>query len=251
MLSRADIQEVRKFIKKLKREGSTTAAVPGISTPRAFSGEEGGEGAQDIKRITRATGYDIKAKKTRNHSIDLHEVSYRDFKMDESRSTVKKVNESVLEINRKIREINSLIKHSHKLKLESNLDDSVHWKKTNEALLKISKRMSEAADNLKKFANLKEIEANNLITVVFNDDRLKEFLETELFKTSQFYVDIERQEDGYAVDYRINDEPVLGFDVRNGVVYDQSDKAVGSLKQGNIVDNLINRIRSIYNKNGR
>ncbi len=251
MLNKKDIQEVKSYIKKLKKEGSTTAGVPGIDTPRAFSGEEGGDGASDIKRITKSSGYDIKAKKTRNHSIDLHEVNYREFKNDESRSTVKKVNESVLEINRKIREINSLISHSHRLKLESNLDDSIHWKKTNEALLKISKRMSEAANNLKKFANLREIESGNLVTVVFNDDRLREMLEQGLFKTSQFYVDIQKQQDGYSVDYRVNDEPILSFDVKNSLVFDENGEAVGNLKDGDIVDRIINRIRSIYKKNGR
>ncbi len=83
MLTNKDLNEVKSFIKKVKKmkeEGSTTANAPGYQTPKAFSGEEGGDGSSELKRISRATGYEIKAKKTRNHSIDLHEVSYRDFK---------------------------------------------------------------------------------------------------------------------------------------------------------------------------
>lgn len=226
MLTSKDLNEVKSFIKKvkkMKREGSTTAGVPGYQSAKAFSGEEGGEGASDLKRITRASGYEIKAKETRKHSIDLHEVSYRDFKKDETRSTVKKVNESIIEINRKLREISRLISHSSKLKTESNLDDTKLWKKTNEALLKISDRMSEVADKTRKFANLKEIQRNVGLE--------------NIFKAAGLEAEIVKDADGLHVDVMHFGEPV-GFDVEGTKILDDRGKVVGDLNDSDIVQKL-------------
>lgn len=227
MLTNKQLEEVRKFVKKVKKikqEGSTTAGAPGFSTPKAFTGDESGDGASDLSRITRATGYDIKAKKTRNHSIDLHEVSYRDFKKDESRSTVKKVNESIIEINRKLREITRLISHSGKLKLESNLDDSVLWKKTNEALLKISDRMSEVATKTRKFANLREIQTNVGLE--------------NTFKAAGLKADVYKDGDGLHVDvYTSPDEPI-GLDVEGTKIMDDRGKVIGDMNDSTIVQKL-------------
>lgn len=228
MLTSKQIQEVKEFIKKvkkLKKEGSTTAGVPGYQTPAAFTGDEDGEGATDLKRITRATAYDKKAPETRKHSIDLHEISYRDFKMDESRSTVKKVNESIIEINRKLREINRLISHSSKLKTESNLNDSVLWKKTNEALLKISNRMSEIADKTRKFANLREIQKNAGIESIFKAAGLK--------------VQINKTDKGIEVDVDHFGEPV-GFDIEGTKIFDDKRDVIGDLNDTDIVQKLKN-----------
>jgi len=200
MLTNKQLIEVKKFIKKvnkLKKEGSTTAAVPGFQTPRAFSGEEGGDGAEDIKRISHATGYDIKAKKTRKHSIDLHEISYKDFKTDESRSTVKKVNESIIEIGRKLREINRLLSHSSKLKTEANLDDSVLWKKTNEALVKISERMNEVANKITRIADIDKVRSGVTMDNVIKKLRSQD-VEVEL--TEEGNLDVTRYGEKFAID---------------------------------------------------
>lgn len=223
MLNKKQLEEVRKYIKKLKKEGSTTAGVPGISTPRAFSGEEGGEGAQDIKRITRATGYDIKAKKTRNHSIDLHEVSYRDFKMDESRSTIKKVNESIIEVNRKLREIDRLISHSSKLKTESNLDDSALWKKTNEALVRIAKRMSEVAKKTRQFANIKEIEASMSL-----DKQLQSIIDAYKQAKNVEAMAVKHQ-DGIDIVDKENDDVLISLSKVNGNYVDDNGYTINDV----------------------
>lgn len=226
MLTSKQLAETKEFIKrvkKLKKEGSTTAGVPGFNTPAAFTGEEGGEGASDIKRISRATGYDKKAPKTRKHSIDLHEVSYRDFKNDDSRSTVKKVNESIIEINRKLREIHRLITHSSKLKNETSLDNSKLWKKTNEALLKIAERMSEVADKTRRFANIREIKTNVGLENIFKAAGLKAV--------------ITKDSDGLHVDVDHFGEPV-GFDVEGTKLLDDQGKALGDIGDSDIVDKL-------------
>lgn len=234
MLTNNELNEIREFVKKvkkLKNEGSTTAGVPGFLTPKAFTGEEDGEGATDLKRISNATAYDIKAPKTRKHSVDLHEANYSDFKNDQTRSTIQKVNESVIEINRKLREINTLISHAHKLKLESNLDDSAHWKKTNETLMKIAKRMSEVAKKTKKFANLKEIEKQ------LTDSKLDRVV-TQL---QAFAYDAEKTEDGNGFDVFVNNEPV-GFDIYGTEVKNDRGELIGDVGDKDIVQKIINNL---------
>lgn len=226
MLTNKQLDEVKKFIKKvkkIKKEGSTTAGVPGFNSAKAFSGEEGGEGSSAIKRISKGTGYTIKAPKTRIHSVDLHEVSYRDFKKDESRSTVKKVNESIIEINRKLREIHRLLTHSSKLKTEASIDDTKLWKKTNEALLKISDRMSEIATKTRKFANIKEIKTNAGIESTFKAAGLK--------------ATVIKDQDGLHVDVDHFGEPV-GFDIEGTKVLDDRGEVVGDLNDQDIVEKL-------------
>lgn len=226
MLTNKDLTEVKKFVKKIKKmkeEGSTTAGAPGFSTSKAFSGEEGGDGASDIKRISKGTGYIIKAPTTRSHSVDLREVSYRDFKKDESKSTVKKVNESIIEISRKLREINRLITHSNKLKTEANIDDSKLWKRTNEALMKIADRMSEVAQKTKKFANIKEIQTNAGIENTFKAAGLK----GKVFK----------DDTGLHVDVDHFGEPV-GFDIEGTKILDDRSELVGDLNDQDIIEKL-------------
>lgn len=221
-LTNEQLAEIKKYIKRIK-EGSTTAGVGAYQTPKAFSGNEDGEGAEDIKRISHATAYEIPAKKTRKHSIDLHEVSYKDFKDDATRSTVQKVNESIIEINRKLREITRLISHSQKLKTEASLDDSKLWKRTNEALVKIADRMSEVAMKTKKFANIKEIQTNMGIENTFKAAGLK----TRITKDS----------DGIHVDVDHFGEPV-GFDIEGTKVLDDTGNVVGDLNDSDIVAKL-------------
>jgi len=226
MLSNKQLAEVKKFVKKvskLKKEGSTTAGAPGYQTPQAFTGDPSGEGASDLKRITRATAYDIKAKKTRRHSVDLHEITYKEFKNDESKSTVKKVNESIIEINRRLREINRLLTHSSKLKTESSLDDTALWKKTNEALLKISDRMTEIATKTRQFADLKEIRTNAGVESVFKSAGLK--------------ATITKDSDGLHVDVDHFGEPV-GFDIVGTKILDDRGEEIGDMGDSDIVEKL-------------
>lgn len=233
-LTSSELQEVKQYVKKIKdltKEGSTTAGVPGFLTPAAFTGDEGGEGATDLKRITHATAYDKKAPKTKKHSIDLHEVNYNEFKSDDTRSTIQKVNESIIDINRKLREINTLISHAHKLKLESNMDDSMHWKKTNEALLKISKRMNEVAQKTRKFANLREIEKQ------LNDTKVDRIV-TQL---QAFAQEVEKTEDGSGFDVYVNGEPV-GFDVIGTEIKDDRGELVGNVNDKDITQKIINKL---------
>ena len=228
---------IRKVIrsKKLKQEGSSTAGVPGYATPYAFAGP----GKEPGKKALEADDtYTEKPSPIKRNFIKIHEVSYKTFKEDQSMTDVKKVNQAILEINRRIREINRTLDHSMKLKNESKMGDEKLWKKTNEALVKISNRMNEAAKKMRKFANLKEIQANQA------KDKLM-----KAFQLAQLPVeDSEARQDGstIVIDIYMHGEP-YGFDIKNNIVYYQdysNEVEVGNLDNQNQLADGLKRVLS-------
>lgn len=226
MLSESDKKKIREYIKKLKKEGSTTAGAPGFLTPKAFVGDPDAEGS------AKATGadktYTIKPSKKKRNFVKLHEVSYKTFKQDDSLSEVQKVNRRILEVSKMLREISQALDHSLRLKQESSLDNSTYWKKTNEAILKINSRVSEITKKAKQLANLKEL----------TQASLKEKI-VRLFNAAGFSVklsDVDVNQTGneqYEFDILINGEP-FPIDYDKGMLtYQGFDKEVplGNLSQ--------------------
>lgn len=214
--------EIKKYIKEtakqMKQEGSTTAGVPGFLSAKAFVGDEDAEGSE--KGMDAGAPYLDKAPKDKMHFVKLHEISYKAFKEDKSKTDIQKVNTAILEINRRIREINRIMDHSMRLKTESNIADMKLWKRTNEALVKISHRMSEAAKKTKKFANLKEIQSNQV------KERMHKLLATAGINVQLSNIEVDTQDGAYTIDVYINGEP-YGFDLENNILsYQDWDKEV-------------------------
>jgi len=231
-LTKEEISELKRYIKeqskKLKNEGSTTAGVPGYHTPAAFTGNEDGEGAESFDYEDDQFAYSEKAPKTHKHSIKLHEVSYKAFKQDGTVSEIQKVNKKILEVNKMLREISRSLDHSIKLKQESAMDNSIYWKRTNEAILKINQRLAEVGKKARKLANLKELAATSV-----RDKLVQFFKRAGMSITPQ---DIEYNQVGtehYEFDVYLNGEP-YAIDYQNGQLtfqdYDQ-EVVLGSINQ--------------------
>ena len=157
-------------------------------------------------------------------------------------SDVQKVNKAILEINRGIKEINRVLDHSMKLKTESKMGSEKLWKKTNEALVKISHRMTEAAKKTRKFANLKEIQ-----TAQAKEKLVKALIAAGVQVRLE---DVESTQQGQTImlDVYINGEP-HGFDIANNqVTYQDFDKEipVGYIENQN---QMVDSLKKIF-KNG-
>lgn len=121
-------------------------------TPFAFRKDE-----KDPK--TKSYGWESKVPKTNLYfqkiediynRLSLNELSYSDFRNDDSLSERQKINTNILEIGKKLREVEQMVNHASKLKLESGADQSVFWKgtiskftKINERLLRLSSKIRE------------------------------------------------------------------------------------------------------------
>lgn len=228
-LTKEEISEIREYIKKLRKEGSTTAGAPGFLTAAAWSGEEGGDGTKAIDVEDPQYGFSIKApeKKSQNF-VKLHEASYRTFKEDSTASEVQKVNRKILEVNRMLREISQALDHSIKLKTESAIDNSRYWKKTNEAILKMKARLGEVNKKVGALANLKELAANSV------KDKLLKMLNTAGIAVSAEEIDFNQvSSDVYEFDVLIGGEP-YAIDYNKGqFIYQDYDQDIdlGNINQ--------------------
>jgi len=240
MLTKFDISEIRRFIKKLKKEGSTTAGVGGFATPAAFTKDTNAEGS------AKATGADkafiIKPAKKKKHFIKLEEANYQDFKQDDSMTEVEKINRKILEVSKVLREVSRALDHSLKLKLESSVDNSAYWKKTNEAILRIDKRISEVRMKARKLANLKELaesSVKNKLLQALNRAGISVQLE-----------DISARQSGsdqYEFDVYVNGEPIAIDYNKGDLTYQDVNQEVylGNLLQKDevLTQNIINALK--------
>lgn len=215
-------EELKKFVRETLRkikENSASAGAGAFLTPAAFAPSNDEDDAGK-KALDADVTYTIKPAKEKRNFIKLHELSYKQFKEDQSMSDVQKVNRAILEINRNIREINRALDHSMKLKNESQMSNQSLWKRTNEALIKISNRMNEAAKKTRKFANLKEIQANQA------KEKLQKALALAGVTIKPEDIESDQQGSTIVLDVYINGEP-HGFDITNNqVTYQDYDKEI-------------------------
>ena len=79
----------------------------------------------------------------------INEISYKEYKSDDTRHDYQKVNDSIKKINRMMFEMERIINQSAKLKTESGVHAGQYWKSTQKRFGKISERMLKVARTLK------------------------------------------------------------------------------------------------------
>lgn len=123
-------------------EANVTANMDGgdgpAKTPNAF-------GDVDDDTEEQAGYTKVKESTYKNMMTQLHEVSYNDYKRDDSLNSKQKVNIAIKEINRKLFDIERLVNQNVKLKKEMGVDNGQYWKSTKQRLGKISERILKVA----------------------------------------------------------------------------------------------------------
>lgn len=132
-------------------------------TPFAFQGKSKKNKKKRMKSATNSTGYslaeDIKEEKNMStyrkmmDLLHLNEITYKEYKADESMTPRKKVNKAIAEVNRKLYEIERTISRNIKLKNETGVDSGQYWKSTKGKMLKISERMVRISNKLKQLGS--------------------------------------------------------------------------------------------------
>jgi hypothetical protein len=216
-MKKIERKELREFVKNQikKMRENTTASVGSYDTPKAFVGKEDADEPTSFDVKDAQYAYSIKAPKERRNSIKLHELSYKTFKKDESRSSVQKVNQNILEVAKKLSEVSRMLNHSIKLKTEQNLSNT-HWKRTNEALVKIHQRISELTEKANTLYNLKEATAQSI------KDKLVDYFIKAGIQIKPEDVDYNQLgNEWYEFDVMILGEP-QAIDYRNGELFWQA-----------------------------
>jgi len=237
-MKRQEKRELREFVKaqlKKMREGSTTGNVASYSTPRAFVGNEDADEPTSFNVSDEQYAYSIKAPKERKNSIKLHEVSYKSFKTDATRTSVQKVNQNILEVAKRLGEVSRMLNHSIKLKTEQKMPN-VHWKKTNEALMKIHQRIQELTEKANNLYDLKEATAQSIQT------KLADYFTKAGMQVKPQDIDYNQLgNEWYEFDIMIMGEP-QAIDYRNGEIfwqaYDEEIRLGNIAQEQELVQNI-------------
>ena len=138
-------------------EANVTANLDGgegpVKTPKAFAKSKDEDDLDD--EHIEVLGYKKEPAGNRNFEgsefkrvasqLHLNEVSYKDYKRDDTSTNKTKVNEAIKTINRKLYEIERLVNQNVKLKKEMSVDNGQYWKSTKVRLGKISERILKVA----------------------------------------------------------------------------------------------------------
>lgn len=143
-------EDYREFVEELSLdEMSTTASVPGYQTPNAFAPSEKEFEKHSIENAE-TQGYTVVPKKSKKNFESVYkqamgvinEGTYKEFRRDETRSSNRKINDSIKNINRTIYEVERVVEHALKLKTEMNVDQRTLWGESMSRLRKISERIN-------------------------------------------------------------------------------------------------------------
>ena len=141
-------KQLEEKLKELE-EMSATGAGEAYDSKYAFSEDD-----EDEDENAEVAGYkkvkESKFKQFAKASF-LTEVSYKDYKKDETATSKQKVNQSIKEVNSRLLKIERIINHNIKLKTEEGIDNKQYWKSTRGSLYKISERMMRIGEKLRKF----------------------------------------------------------------------------------------------------
>lgn len=150
--------EFQKFTEEEEvNEMSVTGNVDGYQTPNAFSTSE-----KDFDKMSKErsekVGLKLVGKSEHKHFKPvyateqlseykqamtlLQEASYKEYKRDDSRSSNRKINDSIKNINRTIYEVERVVEHALKLKTEMSVDQRTLWGSSLSRLRTISERIN-------------------------------------------------------------------------------------------------------------
>ena len=107
-----------------------------------------------------------------------------------------------------LREISRALDHSTKLKEESSISDSSYWKRTNEAIVKINRRLAEITEKARKLANIDEATATNVkdtLVSLFNKAGIQikpADIDHNTVGSDNYEFDIMMQGEPIAIDYK-------------------------------------------------
>jgi hypothetical protein len=145
-------------------ESNATANLDGgagpVKTPNAFSTTDD-EDKLDTDHIevlgykkSKEKGMNTKKLEALERKLEnkINEISYKEYKSDDSRHDYQKVNDSIKKINRMMFEMERIINQSAKLKNEAGVHNGQYWKSTQTRFGKISERMLKVARTLKELS---------------------------------------------------------------------------------------------------
>lgn len=149
-------EEFRKFNEEMGLdEMSVTGMVAGYDTPKAFAPSEE-EFEKHTKDTVEKQGYTVVPKKKSKNFESLYiqamgaldEGTYKEFRKDETRTTNRKINDSIKNINRIMYEVERAVEHASRLKTEMAVDQRTLWRESRNRLVKIAEKINRISKKI-------------------------------------------------------------------------------------------------------
>lgn len=158
-------KKIAEEIQKELLEISTTGAVAGYLTPKAFS-PNGGVNKERVKTMAKRIGYSLThrgeedAKRVdkvmERYQVvkkELHTIAenyYYEYKNDSSKLPHQKIGQAIAEVNKQLKLIERVLKMNHRLKKESGVSSDRLWKRTQHQMTKLEGKLVELAGRLRE-----------------------------------------------------------------------------------------------------
>ena len=161
---------MKSFLKEIEdkfdelEESNVTANLDGgegpIKTPHAFAKRKDEDDLDDdhIEVLGYKKSKESKMNTKKLESLErkleakINEISYKEFKKDDSRKNHQKINDSIKEINSMLFKLERIVNQNAKLKTEAEVHSGQYWKSTQKRFGKISERMLTVARKLKELS---------------------------------------------------------------------------------------------------
>lgn len=155
-------EAIRKVIHELLDEISTTSAVPGYLTPKAFAGSKGN--LDRSKSISKKLGYTLTDKGKEDSKpnplkenlsyikTEYNELleNYYAYRNDPTKQPHQKIGEAIAELNRQIKLMERVLRMNGRLKKEYNITNEQLWKKTVKRMGQLEGKLIELAGRLRE-----------------------------------------------------------------------------------------------------
>ena len=132
---------------ELDEETTTSSAGGEYLTPYAFSSNK----KKNKTKLPKDYTY-LEPSIFESYMKQIHEISYRDYKSDDTMSSKQKINNSIKEISKQLFEMQRTLARVTKLKTEIGADQSVFLKSTLGKFNKISERLLKLGNKVRELS---------------------------------------------------------------------------------------------------
>ena len=155
-----EIEDKFEEIEEANVTGNLDGGEGPIKTPHAFSKSKDEDDLDDdhieVLGMKKSKEKHMNTKKLESLENKLekkiNEISYKEFKKDDTRKQHQKINDSIKEINGMMFKLERMVNQNAKLKTEAGVHSGQYWESTKKRFGKISERMLKVARNLKELS---------------------------------------------------------------------------------------------------
>lgn len=155
-------EAIRKKVRKFMKEISTTSAVPGYLTPKAFAGSKGN--TAQVEKVAKAIGYSLtkkgkevtKGDKLTEDFVNIKTTfkqlteNYYQYRNDNTKLPHQKIGNAISELNKQIKLVERALKMNSRLKKEYGISNDRLWKRTKHQMTKLEGKLVEMAGRLRE-----------------------------------------------------------------------------------------------------